>query len=388
MSNGPTREPSVCSTLASPSEVRQALATERSPIPWAADAMAESIRHVAAAAGRGPVADLAARVVDRALPRRRGSLSILTYHRVDEPSARPDLMPSLISAIPADLEAQMALVAREFDAVSLGDVLDALDDPRRLPRRAVLVTFDDGYRDFATNAWPILRAASVPATLFVATAFSDDPQRPFWWDRLWSAVAGAQPGTIETPVGTLPVGRDAAKSTVARLRTWLKDLDHDAVLDQVGRLVARLDSDPGDRDATEEGGTRPAPILGWDELRRLAGEGVTLAPHTRHHPLLDRVALDRAVDEIRGSLADLERETGAIAPVPPVLAYPSGSAGESAVEAARRSEMRLAMTTKRGGNDLRRDNLLRLNRINVGGRSGIPLIRAQLAWAGSLDVVR
>jgi len=192
----------------------------------------------------------------------------------------------------------------------------------------------------------------------------------------------------ETPVGELRVGPDAAKSTVARLRTWLKELDHDAVLHEVDGLVARLDGERRDKGATDEGEARAAPILDWDELRRLAGEGVTLAPHTRHHPLLDRIALDRAVDEITGSLADLERETGAIAPVPAVLAYPSGAAGESAVEAARRSEMRLAMTTKRGGNDLRRDDPMTLNRINVGGRSSVPLIRAQLAWAGSLDVVR
>lgn len=348
--------------------------------------MPERFRRFAAAAGRGPAADLAARVVDRALPRRRGSLTILTYHRVDEPSARLDLMPSLISAVPADFKSQMALVARDFDPVSLDDVLDALDDPRRLPRRAVLVTFDDGYRDFATNAWPILRDASVPATLFVATAFTDAPHRAFWWDRLWAAVAGAEPGTIETPAGSLPVGRDAAKSTVARLRTWLKDLDHDAVLLEVDRLVDRLRVDAGgDGEGSNE---LPPAILDWDDLRGLAGEGVVLAPHTRHHPLLDRVALDRAVDEIRGSLADLERETGSVKRVPAVLAYPSGAAGDSAVEAARRAEMRLAMTTKRGGNDLRRDDPLRLDRINVGGRSSVPLIRAQLAWAGSLDVVR
>ena len=349
--------------------------------------MPDRLRRLAAAAGRGPVADLGARVVDRALPRRRGSLTILTYHRVDEPSARPDLMPSLISAIPADFESQVALVARDFDVVSLADVLDALDDPRRLPRRAVLVTFDDGYRDFATNAWPALRAASVPATLFVATAFTDDPRRPFWWDRLWAAVAGADPGTIDTPVGSLPVGGDAARSTVASLRSWLKELDHDAVLLEVDRLVERLRTSPDDA-ADGDGEEAPSPILDWDDLKRLAAEGVTLAPHTRHHPLLDRVALDRAVDEIRGSLADLERGTGAIAPVPAVLAYPSGAAGESAVEAARRSGMRLAMTTKRGGNDLRRADPLRLRRINVGGRASVPLIRAQLAWAGSLDVVR
>jgi peptidoglycan/xylan/chitin deacetylase (PgdA/CDA1 family) len=290
-------------------------------------------------------------------------------------------MPSLISATPADFKAQMAMVARDFDPVSLRDVLDALDDPRRLPHRAVLVTFDDGYRDFATNAWPALRAASVPATLFVATAFTADPAARFWWDRLWAAIGAAAPSSVTTPIGALPVGPGAARATVARLRTWLKDLDHDAVLHEVDRIVDALTP----TDAEEP----PSPaVLDWDDLRRLAADGVTLAPHTRTHPLLDRVDLDRSESEIAGSFEDLERETGEIARPARVLAYPSGAHGDAAVEAARRAGMTLAMTTRRGGNDLRRVDRLRLRRINVGGRASVPLIRAQLAWAGSLDVVR
>lgn len=340
-------------------------------------------RRVAAAAASGRLGGGASRVLDRALPRRRGVLTILTYHRVDEPPARPDLMPSLVSATPDGFAAQMAMVAREFDPVGLPDVLDALDDPRRLPGRAILITFDDGYRDFATNAWPVLRAASVPATLFVATAFTGDPGARFWWDRLWAAVHGAAPSTLATPVGAVPVGPADARATVARLRDWLKALDHDAVVHEVDRIVDALAPGPGH--APDDA---PASVLDWDELRRLAAEGVTLAPHTRTHPLLDRVDLERAEAEISGSFDDLERETGAVTPPARVLAYPSGSHGPSAVEAARRAGMTLAMTTHRGGNDLRRADRLRLRRINVGGRASVPLIRAQLAWAATLDVVR
>ena len=289
-------------------------------------------------------------------------------------------MPSLISATPPGFAAQIAMVARDFDPISLKDVLDALDDPRRLPRRAVLVTFDDGYADFASNAWPVLRAASVPATLFVATGFTADPSMRFWWDRVWSAVHDSDGRTLETPIGALPTGADQAGATVARLRAWLKDLDHDALLAEVDRIVAELDG--GRVDAP------PPAVLGWDDLRRLASEGVTLAPHTRSHPLLDRVAVDRAVEEIQGSYEDLERETGSIAAPSRVLAYPSGAHGGSAVEAVRRAGMELAMTTHRGGNDLRHADRLRLRRINVGGRAAVPLIRAQLAWAATLDVVR
>lgn len=341
-------------------------------------------RRVVAAAASGPLGAAASVVVDRALPRRRGVLTILTYHRVDKPLARPDLMPSLISATPDEFARQIAMLARDFDPVSLSDVLGALDDPRRLPRRAVLVTFDDGYRDFAANAWPVLRAATVPATLFVATGFTADPAARFWWDRLWAAVYGAEPSTLATPIGAVPVGRADARGTVGRLRDWLKGLDHDAVLHEVDRIVDALSPAGGKPpDARPE-----RSVLDWDELRRLAADGVTLAPHTRDHPLLDRIDLERAEAEITGSFDDLERETGGVARPARVLAYPSGAHGGTAVEAARRADMTLAMTTRRGGNDLRRADRLRLRRINVGGRATVPLIRAQLAWAATLDVVR
>ena len=339
--------------------------------------MANPVRRLVASATRGPVAAAGVAVVDRIAPRRRGVLSILTYHRVDEPAARPDLLPSLISASPAAFAEQMAMVARAFDVVALADVLDALDRPERLPRRAVLLTFDDGYRDFLTHAWPVLRAASLPATLFVPTAFADDPTRTFWWDRLWAAlVSTSRQEPIPTSLGALPVGPAHAASTASTLRTWLKELDHDAAMAEVDSLVAQLGEPPAP--------DRPA-VLGWEELRGLAAEGVTLAPHTRTHPLLDRVPLERAVDEIAGSHADLERELGPSTSVPRVLAYPSGAYGGSAPEAAERAGMHLAVTTDRGGNDLRRADRWRLRRINVGARASTPLVRAQLAWAGALD---
>ena len=345
--------------------------------------MADPIRRAVAAVTRGPLAGAAVAVADRALPRRRGVLAILTYHRIDVAAARPDLLTSLISATPAAFADQMAMVARSFDVVSLGDVLDALEHPERLPRRAVLLTFDDGYADVAANAWPVLRAARLPATLFVATAFADDPWRTYWWDRLWAALSGtARREPVATPLGALPVGADHAAAAAARLRTWLKELDHDAAMAEVDGIVEQLGEPP--RPAT------PA-VLGWPELRQLAGEGLTLAPHTRHHPLLDRVPLERAIEEIAGSHADLERELGvggATVRVPRVLAYPSGSHGGSAPEAARQAGMELAVTTERGGNDLRRADRWRLGRINVGGRAGGPLGRAQLGWAATLGARR
>jgi peptidoglycan/xylan/chitin deacetylase (PgdA/CDA1 family) len=332
-----------------------------------------------AGVARGPLSAAAIAGLERIAPWRRGVLAFLTYHRVDDPAAHRDLLPGLVSATPTAFAEQIADLARHYRPVSMAEILEAIDEPRRLPPRAVHVTFDDAYADFETHAWPILREAGVPVTLFVPTAYPDATGRPFWWDRLWQAVSRTTRDAVSVePSGRLPLGGvEARRAAMRAMQASIKAQPHDAAMAEVERLVADL----GDADAT----VTPSAILGWDALRRLAADGVTLAPHTRTHPLLDRVRFDTAVAEIAGAREDLEREVGA---TPGVLAYPSGAHDDMAVEAARRAGVVLAVTTERGGNDLRHADLLRLRRINVGGRARSPLVRAQLLWASTLDARR
>jgi peptidoglycan/xylan/chitin deacetylase (PgdA/CDA1 family) len=69
----------------------------------------------------------------------------------------------------------MSLLAElGYQPVSLEAVLDHYLDGAPLPRKAVLITFDDGYRDNLENAAPILRRHGYPAVIFVPTGFLDD----------------------------------------------------------------------------------------------------------------------------------------------------------------------------------------------------------------------
>jgi peptidoglycan/xylan/chitin deacetylase (PgdA/CDA1 family) len=118
-----------------------------------------------------------------------------------------------------------------------------------------------------------------------------------------------------------------------------------------------------------------SPVLGWGCLRALARDGVTLAPHSRTHPILSLLPVDQARDELVGSLDDLEREVG---PTPRVCAYPAGGYSPEVMELVRESAFEIAFTTERGGNDLRRCSWLELARCNVGHRSTLGMIRLQL----------
>jgi peptidoglycan/xylan/chitin deacetylase (PgdA/CDA1 family)/GT2 family glycosyltransferase/SAM-dependent methyltransferase len=95
-------------------------------------------------------------------------LPILMYHRVAA-SGPPGLARHRVT--PAAFDEQLAYLRDAgFRGVTVEEWGDALRRRRPLPGRCVLITFDDGYVDFLTNAWPLLRRYGFPATLFVATA--------------------------------------------------------------------------------------------------------------------------------------------------------------------------------------------------------------------------
>ena len=70
---------------------------------------------------------------------RSGLLRVLTYHRVDEPAARPWLDPSLISATPEVFDEQMRYLSKNYNLVTITDILSALEtrNSKDLPARAV-----------------------------------------------------------------------------------------------------------------------------------------------------------------------------------------------------------------------------------------------------------
>lgn len=94
-------------------------------------------------------------------------IAILAYHHVsDDPTAKLQTVPA------AFLRNQIrAARAQGWTFMKLGDVLARRDRPESLPRRVMVLTFDDGYRSFVTDALPVLRAEGVPATLAVITSF-------------------------------------------------------------------------------------------------------------------------------------------------------------------------------------------------------------------------
>jgi len=97
------------------------------------------------------------------------TLRVLMYHKVN------DLWPNPTTVPTAAFDEQMRLLGElGYATVSLDAVLEHYLRGAPLPPKAVLLTFDDGYRDNLENALPILRRHGYPAVLFVPIGFLDD----------------------------------------------------------------------------------------------------------------------------------------------------------------------------------------------------------------------
>jgi peptidoglycan/xylan/chitin deacetylase (PgdA/CDA1 family) len=327
--------------------------------------MKELVTHVAVRAAHSPLASGALSLLERSKKHAQGSLRVLTYHRVAPPAVRPWLYPR-IAVTPDAFEAQMRFVARHYEVLSTAEVLTLWRQRAGLPPRALLITFDDAYCDFAEYAWPILQSYRLPVTLFVPTAFPHGEEGGFWWDRLYHAVTTtARRIPLTTPAGILPLDSPAARSRAfSVLRDLVKSQPHTAAMAWVAELCDDLGVPP-----------HPPAVLAWDALRRLAAAGVTRGAHTRTHPLLNRLPAPAVTAEIAGSLQDLQREIGAVLPI---LAYPSGGFDAAVAAAAATAGIALAFTTENGVNHWQRLDPLCLRRINVGWRTPLPLLRARL----------
>lgn len=95
-------------------------------------------------------------------------LPILMYHHIDIAVNRQDNLKLYVD--PQLFEKEMEYLAENgYVTVTLDDLTNTLRKEKPLPGRSVILTFDDGYEDFYTKAFPILKKYKLKATVFVIT---------------------------------------------------------------------------------------------------------------------------------------------------------------------------------------------------------------------------
>lgn len=302
-------------------------------------------------------------------PSWRGLL-ILNYHRIGESRHSP-LDHDLWSATTEEFDRQIAAVVRDFDVIGLDDLDDVLASPRG---RHVMITFDDGYLDNYTDAFPVLKRHHAPATFFVTTGFLDVPQVP-WWDEIAWMVRTSP--LVELPAISwtgMPIPFDEPDRTraIGRLLALYKRLDGSRTADFLADLAAALHT-----------GRCPAHTahelwMTWHMLREMRQAGMGIGGHTVNHPVLANLSPEQQDYEVRECRRRLVHE---IREPIEAFSYPVGGRGsfnEHTRAALERHGFRWAFTYQGGHVSSPQCDRFALQRTAVESDIDLPLFHAML----------
>lgn len=281
---------------------------------------------------------------------RRDGLTILTYHSFGSAAEHPYLLSLPVAAFTE----QLRHLTRHYDVVTIEQGLDRLRRRQRLApaqRPMVAITVDDGYADNYTSLFPLIKAAGVPATLFLATDYLDTGRLP-WPTRVSALLHYATADRIAQPIATSiaqPAERAAAGRMLRRHLSRLGSRERETVIDAL----------------TESLAPRPfvsLPPLTWAQVREMMAAGVQMGAHTHYHGWLDCLSAEERAAELTLSRQRIEAETGNACRL---LAYPNGNWNADVAAAARAAGFTAALTQDNGVN--RRDVLdpFALHRIEV-----------------------
>ncbi|MCM2326646.1 MAG: polysaccharide deacetylase family protein [Lysobacter sp.] len=267
--------------------------------------------------------------------RARGTVALM-YHRIHAGEAH-------FPGMAADrFHLQMAWVAKHCTPVRPEEALDAARRASRI-RPPVVVTFDDGFRDYHDVAYPILRDLRIPAAVFLATDFMDRGGL-LWTEMLHWAGMRSPNASVRLPWDP---AREAGLATgaqrvafLAMARLHLKGAPDADRRRWVAELLDSLQAPPAEAELGRQ-------MLSWDQVRAIR-EGTTFGGHSHTHPILSQLGPADLEREIRTCRERIEAETGE---APRCFAYPNGRAvdfDERAKDALRRHGFEVAFSTEEG----------------------------------------
>ena len=234
---------------------------------------------------------------------------ILYGHRVqdDDEGDLQGLRPSWFAE-------QLDYLNQHYDFLPLSGLLDCYEQQQPIPRNSVVITFDDGFRDNFTNAYPLLQQYHVPATVFLVTGCVSSGDLP-WPQKLGYMFQHTKVEILrhETTGGDSFGLRSSHERKLAKqiIKNALGHLPRIQREQSLNELSEALHVDvPQDR------------MLTWEQVETMRKGGIEFGAHTVSHPWMAMQSPKEARWEMEESLREFQTRLNITRPT---FVFPSGS---------------------------------------------------------------
>lgn len=294
-----------------------------------------------------------------------GAFLILMYHRILPREDAKDIVQAGMFVEPSTFNNHILFLKMNFKIVSLEAICFSKEraEPGYKQPTCVL-TFDDGWSDFYSYAFPILQEHEVPATVFLPTDYIGSAD-VFWMDQIAFLIRekmGANGfskninNSYNQIVKQIENMKGPAESMLERVINLLKGYHEDSIREVIKELHNRWNIDVG---------VKKREFLSWDEVREMAESNlVSYGSHTASHRILTALGEDEIFDELVRSRERLIAERVVDQSFIP-LSYPNGNFNENIAQTVKETGYSLAVTTVKGWNNAPSSDPYSLRRIGI-----------------------
>jgi peptidoglycan/xylan/chitin deacetylase (PgdA/CDA1 family) len=218
-------------------------------------------------------------------------LAIIYFHHVFE--QKNEYHPDDITAI--EFDKKIKHLKKHFNVLTLPQAMKLLK-AKRLPPKALVITFDDGYQDNFTVAAPILKKHNCPATFFIST--SGVEEGCLWNDKVEQLLNSTTMTSISKDIIgesiTIKNKNDKIRA-FQQLLSKLKFLSHEKRNLQLQKLANEL----GNVEFTRT-------MMTTKQITKLHQDGFTIGAHTHNHTILTTETIDDCQQELLNNKKSLE----------------------------------------------------------------------------------
>lgn len=251
-----------------------------------------------------------------AATREHKRLLVLMYHDLIEDSSNSSHESMLQEKLTrSQFESHMSVISKQYRVLTVAQAIEELKTHGDFKENTVAITFDDGFASVDSIAAPILRKYNIPATVFLATDFTNG-KLSFWWENFASVLEQSDfeqtdRGEIERILRQIPDSAQQRRDEDPRTKRGffistsyvlmqLEDSLRNDIVEQLSQVFI------------SKGSITPPAVasLTWEEIKALADSGVEFSAHTCSHLNMSHCSLEQGEDEIRRSKEEIEGRLG------------------------------------------------------------------------------
>lgn len=286
--------------------------------------------------------------------------NIITYHRILQQKAVNEWVEPGMYVKPETLQLHIKFFKKYFTIVGFDEIQNISEKKMKIQRKKpfCVLSFDDGWKDFYTHAWPVLQKENVPAIVYLPTAFIGS-DKSFWTDRIARLLKNNSKENFCDQLNKTDKMKmlnvvGSYRHQLSAAITILKRYSYqriEEILDCCEKKAGIMN------DSIER------TFMNWKEIRELFDSGlVSFGSHTVNHAILDRLSINDIHTELMLSRKTLLAQK--IVGESIAFCYPNGNYTNEIADLVAKEGYSLAMTCDSGWNK-KGDSLFSLKRISL-----------------------